>query len=99
PQPEINAVPQMTPQTFIPPTTSPMPGVAPAVIVPQPAPQPMHQPAPQPAPQPSEVEKTKPNTNHLDQDGDGVFNHYDRCPDTPRGVPVGKNGCTMPLPK
>ena len=37
-------------------------------------------PAPKPAPL-------------LDSDGDGVTDDLDRCPDTPRGAPVDKNGC------
>lgn len=29
----------------------------------------------------------------LDNDGDGVFNHHDQCPDTNPGIAVGRNGC------
>ncbi|MHA6193463.1 OmpA family protein [Pseudomonas wadenswilerensis] len=31
-----------------------------------------------------------------DEDGDGVFDRRDRCPDTPKGTPVGHNGCPTP---
>lgn len=31
----------------------------------------------------------------LDSDGDGVFDRYDRCPKTPRGFSVDKNGCSI----
>ncbi len=31
----------------------------------------------------------------LDSDGDGVFDNWDQCPDTPRGVKVGANGCPL----
>ena len=31
-----------------------------------------------------------------DQDGDGVFDRRDRCPDTPANTPVGNNGCPLP---
>jgi len=32
----------------------------------------------------------------LDSDGDGVFDYMDKCPDTPRGVEVDKDGCPLP---
>ncbi len=31
----------------------------------------------------------------VDSDGDGVFDQFDRCPNTPRGVKVDKNGCQI----
>ena len=31
-----------------------------------------------------------------DQDGDGVFDRRDRCPDTPPDTPVSHNGCPLP---
>lgn len=31
-----------------------------------------------------------------DQDGDGVFDRRDRCPDTPARTPVSHNGCPLP---
>jgi outer membrane protein OmpA-like peptidoglycan-associated protein len=31
-----------------------------------------------------------------DEDGDGVFDRRDRCPDTPAGTAVGHNGCPLP---
>lgn len=31
-----------------------------------------------------------------DQDGDGVFDRRDRCPDTPANTPVRHNGCPLP---
>jgi outer membrane protein OmpA-like peptidoglycan-associated protein len=32
-----------------------------------------------------------------DQDGDGVFDRRDRCPDTPPNTPVHHNGCPLPV--
>lgn len=32
-----------------------------------------------------------------DQDGDGVFDRRDRCPDTPPNTPVRHNGCPLPV--
>jgi OOP family OmpA-OmpF porin len=31
----------------------------------------------------------------LDSDGDGVPDHLDKCPGTPRGVPVDRDGCPL----
>ncbi|RAI71640.1 OmpA family protein [Pseudomonas fluorescens] len=31
-----------------------------------------------------------------DEDGDGVFDRRDRCPDTPANIPVDHHGCPMP---
>lgn len=31
-----------------------------------------------------------------DSDGDGVYDYMDKCPDTPRGVEVDKDGCPLP---
>lgn len=31
-----------------------------------------------------------------DEDGDGVFDRRDRCPDTPPNTPVSHNGCPLP---
>lgn len=31
-----------------------------------------------------------------DEDGDGVFDRRDRCPDTPAGMPVNHMGCPLP---
>ena len=33
----------------------------------------------------------------LDSDGDGVYDYMDKCPDTPRGVKVDKDGCPLPV--
>jgi len=33
----------------------------------------------------------------LDSDGDGVPDYMDKCPDTPRGVAVDKDGCPLPV--
>lgn len=33
----------------------------------------------------------------LDSDGDGVFDYMDKCPDTPSGVKVDKDGCPLPV--
>ncbi len=32
-----------------------------------------------------------------DEDGDGVFDRRDRCPDTPPNTPVHHNGCPLPV--
>jgi OOP family OmpA-OmpF porin len=32
-----------------------------------------------------------------DSDGDGVYDYMDKCPDTPRGVKVDKDGCPLPV--
>ncbi len=34
----------------------------------------------------------------LDDDGDGVPNYMDKCPDTPPGTKVDKDGCPLPAP-
>jgi outer membrane protein OmpA-like peptidoglycan-associated protein len=49
----------------------------------EPAPPPAPAPAPAPEPAPAPV----------DSDGDGVFDPDDRCPDTPRGTQVDRQGC------
>lgn len=33
----------------------------------------------------------------LDSDGDGVPDYMDKCPDTPKGVEVDKDGCPLPV--
>jgi OOP family OmpA-OmpF porin len=33
----------------------------------------------------------------LDSDGDGVLDSRDKCPDTPKGIKVDKDGCPIPL--
>ena len=33
----------------------------------------------------------------LDSDGDGVLDSLDKCPDTPKGIKVDKDGCPIPL--
>lgn len=37
----------------------------------------------------------KPKTHIKDFDGDGVPNELDKCPNTPKGVKVDKNGCAL----
>lgn len=32
-----------------------------------------------------------------DSDGDGVYDHLDQCPNTPRGIKVDKVGCPIPI--
>lgn len=32
-----------------------------------------------------------------DSDGDGVFDRFDKCPNTPRGIKVDKDGCPIPM--
>ncbi len=44
-------------------------------------------PAPKPAPKPVVKEMPK------DSDGDGIYDKYDRCPNTPKGAPVDAYGC------
>jgi OOP family OmpA-OmpF porin len=34
----------------------------------------------------------------LDSDGDGVPDYLDKCPNTPRGVRVDREGCAVPVP-
>jgi OOP family OmpA-OmpF porin len=36
---------------------------------------------------------------YTDSDGDGVWDHLDECPDTPKGVKVDEKGCPIPVPK
>ena len=36
---------------------------------------------------------------YTDSDGDGVWDHLDQCPNTPRGVKVDEKGCPIPEPK
>lgn len=36
---------------------------------------------------------------YTDSDGDGVWDHLDQCPDTPKGVKVDDKGCPIPVPK
>jgi OOP family OmpA-OmpF porin len=33
----------------------------------------------------------------LDSDGDGVLDSLDKCPDTPKGIKVDKDGCPIPI--
>jgi OOP family OmpA-OmpF porin len=35
---------------------------------------------------------------YTDSDGDGVWDHLDECPDTPKGVQVDEKGCPIPKP-
>jgi OOP family OmpA-OmpF porin len=47
-----------------------------------------------PAPKaPAEAMKVAPPTKCPDQDGDGVCDDKDKCPDTPKGARVDENGC------
>jgi OOP family OmpA-OmpF porin len=36
---------------------------------------------------------------YIDSDGDGVYDHLDQCPGTPKGVKVDERGCPIPKPK
>jgi OOP family OmpA-OmpF porin len=36
---------------------------------------------------------------YIDSDGDGVYDHMDQCPGTPKGVKVDEKGCPLPKPK
>ncbi len=36
---------------------------------------------------------------YIDSDGDGVYDHLDQCPGTPKGVKVDEKGCPIPKPK
>ena len=54
--------------------------------------------APAPAPAPAPVEAPKPvaaPVAPLDSDGDGVVDSADKCPGTPKGATVDKNGCPL----
>lgn len=35
---------------------------------------------------------------YIDSDGDGVYDHLDQCPGTPKGVEVDEKGCPIPRP-
>lgn len=35
----------------------------------------------------------------LDSDGDGVLDSMDKCPNTPKGIKVDKDGCPVPIPE
>ena len=63
-------------------------GAAPAPVVPPPA------PAPAPVVEKKIVPPPAP-AAPLDSDGDGVIDDLDRCPGTPAGVKVDKNGCPV----
>ena len=41
------------------------------------------------------VANERHDNEHSDKDKDGVWDEYDRCPNTPRGVNVGTNGCPV----
>src|SRR5690606_41406407 len=54
--------------------------------------------------QKAENEKLKSQVERLyadlaDDDGDGVANRYDKCPDTPENTKVDGSGCPLPEPK
>ncbi len=55
-------------------------------------PQPEAKPEPQPEPAVAVVPAAAP---MLDSDGDGVYDVYDKCPDTPKGFKVDKDGCPI----
>lgn len=57
----------------------------------RPAPEPAPEPAPAPPPPPPPPAPEPPR----DTDGDGVVDTADKCPDTPRGVAVDADGCTL----
>lgn len=46
---------------------------------------------------PTPVAPQQPTCADLDDDGDGVNNCDDRCPNTAAGTPVGPDGCPVPL--
>ncbi len=54
-------------------------------------PAPMPEPAPEPKPEP----KPEPVAAPLDSDGDGVIDALDKCPGTPKGFKVDKDGCPV----
>lgn len=64
-----------------------------------PAPAVKAEPKPEPPPAPKPVEAAKPLAAPaapvLDSDGDGVPDNLDKCPNTPQGVKVDKNGCPI----
>lgn len=55
-----------------------------------PAPEPKVEPAPEPAPAPEPVVAPP-----SDSDGDGVIDALDKCPGTPKGFKVDKDGCPV----
>ena len=63
------------------------------VVVPSP---PVPPPPPPPPPEPKEAPKPEPvvaPSKPLDSDGDGVLDDVDKCPNTPRGAKVDREGC------
>jgi len=63
------------------------------VVLPSP---PAPPPPPPPPPEPKEAPKPEPvatPSKPLDSDGDGVPDDVDKCPNTPRGAKVDKEGC------
>ena len=52
-------------------------------------------PAPAPAPAPVEPKPLAAPVAPVDTDGDGVIDSEDKCPGTPKGAPVDKNGCPV----
>ncbi|WP_243373646.1 OmpA family protein [Geotalea sp. SG265] len=59
----------------------------------EPAPAPAPVPAPAPAPAPAPV--VAPPPAPVDSDNDGVIDSLDKCPGTPAGVQVDKDGCPV----
>lgn len=53
--------------------------------------------APVIAPKPAPVKEVVKEVVIGDDDGDGVLNNVDECPDTPKGVPVDENGCAKTI--
>lgn len=43
--------------------------------------------------------KAPPKKVDLDSDGDGVLDSVDKCPNTPKGMKVDKDGCPVPIPE
>ncbi len=46
---------------------------------------------------PAQAQKARPTTSGPDADGDGVADAQDRCPNTPRGTRVARDGCPVQL--
>ncbi|HIJ95612.1 MAG TPA: outer membrane beta-barrel domain-containing protein [Desulfuromonadales bacterium] len=68
------------------------PAAAPAPI---PEPVPVAKPVPVPVPVPAPVPVVVPPPAPVDSDRDGVIDTLDKCPATPAGVAVDRNGCPL----
>jgi OmpA-OmpF porin, OOP family len=50
-------------------------------------------------PKPAPKAAPAPAVKEADSDGDGVVDSLDKCPNTPKGIKVDKDGCPVPIPE